>query len=315
MNVTLPRVLFVAGMGRSGSTLLDRLVGSTDGVCSAGELRDIWSLGFVANQLCGCGSRFRECPFWREVVCRAFGGFDQVDPAALAREERFLLRWRRIPAVARGDVSGRARRALADFVRLRSALYSAIAAVSGAEVIVDSSKNPAYGVALRAITGLDVRTIHLVRDSRGVARSVSRAARDAAIEGRTVDYDYVRPAPVAAVNWIAVNAVTRLSRGDRPFRRVRYEDLAREPARIAARLLEFAGVPPSASTGSSFEPGVQHTVAGNPMRMERGPIAVRVDESWRHDLPLPNRLAVTAISWPLLLLYGYPLWPGARHGS
>ena len=72
-------VLFIAGPGRSGSTLLDLLLGQIDGFCSTGEMRYIWERGFAQNQLCGCGKPFRECEFWTQVVKEAFGGFENVD--------------------------------------------------------------------------------------------------------------------------------------------------------------------------------------------------------------------------------------------
>src|SRR5215510_6114841 len=73
------KVLFIAGSGRSGSTLLDMLLGQIGGFHSTGELRFIWSRGIGQNQLCGCGKPFRECEFWTEVVKEAFGGFENIN--------------------------------------------------------------------------------------------------------------------------------------------------------------------------------------------------------------------------------------------
>ena len=40
-------VLYVAGAGRSGSTLLDNLLGQIPGFFSAGELRYVWERGLI----------------------------------------------------------------------------------------------------------------------------------------------------------------------------------------------------------------------------------------------------------------------------
>ena len=72
-------VVFIARPGRSGSTLLDMLLGQIEGFCSTGELRFIWKRGFRQNLLCGSGKPFRECEFWAEVVTTAFGGYENVD--------------------------------------------------------------------------------------------------------------------------------------------------------------------------------------------------------------------------------------------
>ncbi len=45
-QVKTERVLFIAGPGRSGSTLLDLLLGQIDGFTSTGELRLIWNSRF-----------------------------------------------------------------------------------------------------------------------------------------------------------------------------------------------------------------------------------------------------------------------------
>ena len=85
-------VLFIAGWGRSGSTLLDRMLGQVPGVFSAGELRDIWERGVREDRLCGCGQPFRECAVWRKVGEVAFGGWDALDLAEVQALRRRLDR-------------------------------------------------------------------------------------------------------------------------------------------------------------------------------------------------------------------------------
>ena len=77
-------ILYIGGFGRSGSTLVERCLGQLDGFCAAGELRHLWSRGFVENQLCGCRQPLRDCAFWQAVVGEAYGGFTRLDAAALA---------------------------------------------------------------------------------------------------------------------------------------------------------------------------------------------------------------------------------------
>jgi len=58
------RVLYIGGWGRSGSTLLDLILGQAPGLFSAGEVREIWQSGLAENRLCGCERPFRDCSFW-----------------------------------------------------------------------------------------------------------------------------------------------------------------------------------------------------------------------------------------------------------
>ena len=65
------QVLYIAGTGRSGSTLLAGILGQVDGIFNAGEVRYIWDRGLLANRLCGCGRQFRDCPVWDEILVEA----------------------------------------------------------------------------------------------------------------------------------------------------------------------------------------------------------------------------------------------------
>ena len=43
-----PRVVYLGGLGRSGTTLLERLLAARPGVCAAGETVHLWQRGLVA---------------------------------------------------------------------------------------------------------------------------------------------------------------------------------------------------------------------------------------------------------------------------
>src|SRR5437870_4438917 len=90
------RVLYIGGCGRSGSTLLDRMLGQVPGVCSLGELTHLWR-GLLDNAECGCGAPIRDCPFWRAVGECAFGGWQALDAVEMVRLQRSVLRQRYVP--------------------------------------------------------------------------------------------------------------------------------------------------------------------------------------------------------------------------
>src|SRR5688500_6785417 len=71
-----PRVLLLGGAGRSGATVLERVLGELPGACSAGELVHLWQRGVLDDETCGCGESFGRCPFWVEVGARAFNGWN-----------------------------------------------------------------------------------------------------------------------------------------------------------------------------------------------------------------------------------------------
>ena len=63
----MTKVLYIGGYSRSGSTLLDRMVGQIPAHRSTGELGYITTHSLQENRLCGCGARFLDCPFWTRV--------------------------------------------------------------------------------------------------------------------------------------------------------------------------------------------------------------------------------------------------------
>jgi hypothetical protein len=101
------RVGYIGGTGRSGSTLLELILGSLPGFVAVGELYAIWSEGVVLNHRCGCGEPFGACPFWTAVGERAFGGWKTLDAEALARLQAPAVgRLRQLPGLASRRLRG-----------------------------------------------------------------------------------------------------------------------------------------------------------------------------------------------------------------
>jgi hypothetical protein len=286
------------------------LLGGLPGCTAVGELRHIWERGVLGNRLCGCGEPFHDCPFWSEVGQAAFGGWNTVDAERQAARLMVVGRQRHFPLVAAGTGSARFRTELRAYAELQARVYRAVAAVSGDEAIIDSSKSPVYALTLRA-AGLAVDVLHLVRDSRAVAHSWTRSRA----MGDTASPEYMPTFGPAwsSLTWVSNNlAVDVVVRGRGVRRRVvRYERLVTTPAHELGRALGDV-LPDSARAALAaggdareFAVGVQHTVAGNPVRMQSGPLKLQVDDAWRGAMPARDRRLVTLLTFPLLARYGY----------
>ena len=299
-------VLYVGGWGRSGSTLLDRLLGQVPDTFSVGEMRDIWLRGVLENRRCGCGEPFGECPFWTEVGARAFGGWTQVQAQHLHRlRMRFDRPWT-TPLLATRSLETSE---LREYAQATATLYGAIAEISGANTIVDSTKIPSYAFLLRRIPTIDLRFLHLVRDSRGVVYSWQKSVTRTDSTGDADDM--IRYGVVSASGrYLMYNGLSGLiSTTSTPYLFLRYEDLASDPSKNIRRVLRFAGLPESVDflRQDTADLATNHTVDGNPMRFSEGPLRVRLDEAWREQLAPASRAGVTVLTAPLLLRYGYDL--------
>lgn len=311
----MTRVGYIGGLGRSGSTLLERIAGRLPDVCVLGEVVHLWERGIQYDELCSCGQPFSACPFWQQVGDVAFGGWVKVDVERMRELAAQVDRTRDIPATARLSAAADARRS--EYAEAFAAVYAAAAQVSGASVVVDSSKHPSTAYLLRLVDGLDLRVVHLVRDSRGVAYSWTKSIkRPEATAGSAQAEMYRYPPWRAALLWNTHNtAFAGLGRRGTPVWRLHYERLLAAPVGTVGDLADFLGA--DGSTIADFVSaqrvvvGPAHQIAGNYMRFTTGELALRRDDAWRTAMPAGARRTVTSLTAPLLVRYGY-LGPGDR---
>lgn len=303
------KILYVAGAGRSGSTILGAMLGAVPGFIHVGELGRIWEEGFIRNFRCGCGVAFDECCFWTAVLDQALGHRDAVDPQQIVSATRRWARARYSPALltARGRRATRA--GLAAYTAAMESIYGAIARVTQSHVIVDSSKAPFLAWLAAAYPTVDLFTVHLIRDPRAVVHSWRRRKFDPARGGDMARAGPIRP----SLAWVVGNVWTEVL-GWSPLRRERYlrihyEDLVAEPVAACRRILGWLGETTDATlpfeANGDLRLSVSHTIGGNPVRFKRGSMQLAVDDEWRSGEPWSDRLLVTVLTWPLLAHYGY----------
>jgi hypothetical protein len=294
-----PKVLFLGGYARSGSTIVERAIGTAEGCVSTGEIRFVWRRGFLEDEPCGCGEPFGACAFWRDVVRTAWGGPDRVDIHEIVRLQDRVDRWWRIPQVGLSGLG--VRRDLDAYGAALDRLYRAIRSVSGARVIVDSSKDASHGWVLRSMgRSVDLSVLHLVRDSRAVAYSLCERRKFDPASGRVWSAHGLAR---TIAGWTATNTlVGGLGRSAGiPYLRLSYEGFCENPDRALERIAAFVGEDPPPLVGrDGIAAGISHQVAGNPVRFTRGPIAIRADDEWRRSMSATGRRFVTAATWPML---------------
>lgn len=304
-----PIIVYIAGSGRSGSTLLERALGEIPGFVNVGELIDLYRRTAAEDERCGCGRAFAQCPFWAHVGTRAFGGWQEQELTAARALQGRVARQRRMPRLVAMPLAGtRFRADVAAYGASYASLYRAIAAEAAAACVVDASKWPVQALAL-ARAGLDVRVIHLIRDVRGVAYSLGKrdVSRPHAVHGPDV-MSHFGPA-AAAARWVAIQSEAGLLRRcGLPVTRMRYEQFVADPRRAVAQALAGIGLgqPPAHLghlAGRRVMLGTSHGLSGNPSRFRDGEITLRADETWRDRMSRRDRLVVTAIGLPLMLRY------------
>ena len=197
---------------------------------------------------------------------------------------------------------------LGEFLDNTERLYAAIQSVAGSRVIVDTSKEPAYGYALGMVPGIDLRVLHLVRDPRAAAYSWAKKKR----QPDSTDREFMhRKTPTqSAVLWDAWNAAIEALWRRMPARylRLRYEDFIADPRRGFEEILNLTGEEDAELPlvgERDVKLGISHTVSGNPNRFDTGTVELRQDRAWQEQMKSRDRALVTALTLPPLARYHY----------
>jgi Sulfotransferase family len=310
------RIVYIAGMGRSGTTVLDQVLGAQAGYFSAGEVGQIWINGVLRDMLCACGQRFSSCAFWDKVRV--------ADPALLTKEvatrmnkyHEVVLRSRSMYQLwCRGGRSRLSSEAPSGYFDHIARLYRAISRAAGGQVIVDSSKHPTYAFLLLS-SGISrsIEIVHMVRDPRAVAYSWMRHKVDPGVPGRTTYMNRYRPTE-SAMLWLEWNrASEKVARTcGVAYCLLRYEDFVEDVDGSLSQIGVSATRRPEGESLRrwSVPRPLLHTLSGNPSRLDSGPIQLRRDDEWRTRMRMTDALTVSLISSPALRRYGYRFHVGS----
>jgi hypothetical protein len=241
-----------------------------------------------------------KCNVWREVLRSVLGADSQQNI------EHILDLQRIAEGLSLKEILFHHRKSFLPYVDMMKKLYEAISQVSQSEVLIDSSKVPSIAFALTTECDIDLRVVHLVRDSRAVAYSFKRHVYDPATRKMMKKYTSRQ----SSVMWLRYNMYSEILR--RRVRRstfVRYEDLAENPALVASTLLDrigFRGINIDSIGEKQLRVTAEsHTASGNPSRLQQGEIQIKSDREWLEKIGTYDRRVVSALTWPLLLRYHY----------
>ncbi|WP_230970774.1 hypothetical protein [Nitrogeniibacter aestuarii] len=293
------KIIYVLGSGRSGSTVLERVMATAADTVGVGEFHCFWRRP-AHELLCSCGQTFSRCEFWTEVV-RA----SRISEADLVRlrtledsvvRNKFLLQQRF--SLARLTSNPQVK----EFLGYQDVLLDAVCAVSGKTTIIDSSKAGPRGW----IMALDDRVSFV---------HVTRQAQDVFPSWMLPKWDRVREAPMkqmslvhAAFDWWRVEQSAAMLRKQVAIRHIDYAQFAHSPeeALLAARITGPNGLLGEIPwlDGSSVEsPTDYHSLNGNPDRYDRGPIQIAFRTPRLEKLGRLDRIGVRLLGGLLDKLY------------
>lgn len=290
MNDTKLKILYIAGLGRSGSTFLAKLLGEVKGFINVGEAaRYFLNTSLISQAIpCSCGSSVSDCLFWKNIARNIERGVGKI--------ENNVFRLKYLPLLMSPIQSKTFRKRAEDLLCMLKIIYTSIAEKTGCDVIVDSSKHPSIAYGLAKMPGVELYVVHLVRDLRGVVYSWSKPK------------EYL-PAfsPLTVVpRWIAFNLASELLRKNaKKYFLVYFGDLVRNPKDILVQIINHISekaLDIDFLQGTKARVNLQHALAGNPDKRLEGILHIKED-TWY--LPWHIRLLVSVITYPLIYRYHY----------
>ncbi len=256
MSSARPRVVYVMGAGRSGSTILGVALGNCPGFVYAGEL-DAWLRRRGVPNFGGEeGERF-----WAGVMARMRVEEEMFGDVSRARLEHSS-------AVLRPGRWAARRRLGPTYRRIALDLYAEIVAATGAEYVIDSSHYPMRAAELQRIGGLDLRLVYLYRSPHAVVASFARQDVKQPAKPRLATNMYL-----LLTHALSMRVFNRQPREKRLL--LQYEAFAADPAGTLRRLLEFVGAPAELPDLAALRTGV--AFQGNRL-LESEQVAMRSSE-------------------------------------
>ena len=255
------KIVYIAGLYHTGSTLMDLTLGNLPKVIGLGEIYKGLRGGF--EEMCSCGEATKECPFWGDIY-------------KTLKEKKDL------------DMNDKYDLVISTFVEKYDQDY----------ILVDSSKCHPFDLFFnkdkRDMQGLnylikkpeiDLKVIHMVRDvrswSNGLLMRDERTKHELSLINQ-IYRKFSRSASARFLQWYwgHKKIINFLNRHQVENLRISYEDLAMNTEATLISLTDFLGLDydPSMLVPSESK---SHIVVGNPMRFRQADTKrIKYDSRW-----------------------------------
>ena len=299
---------------RSGSTLLDQLLGAHSSIISLGEVSHLPA--YVLNDrsiynpshplVCSCGDQIADCEFWKRAAERIERSLDQLQLKArfydrrqprtaterLAQilTRRILYRWPRLSNTQAFRSLLLAEKVGADSFELFDAIFNS----TGADFLVDSSKDPRRMRFIYEHDPSRVFVIMLGRDVRGIVHSKMKRGRElvAGAEGWARCMNMMK---------IAIDGVPSAN-----VMRMKYEDLCENPESELQRICDRLSIDFSAEMLTRPSADVHH-LGGSPSKFDPARRSISLDQSYMTAFSSEQLVQIREIAGSAAEEWGYDL--------
>lgn len=300
-------LIYILSNGRSGTTLLDLLLGAHPKMWTTGEVQNLpWEI-VNPRAPCGCGNPVHESPFWKPLLTdlpTAPEGY-HIGYFHNKKQVGRILRWDLLPDLLQNRVRPGWQDAVDAYGENNEAVFRTVRAAAEhwqdkpVEWLVDASKDVYRLFWLAQSNRFDLRVIHVIKDPRALVYSMAKP---------WLPYGANRVMRYTA-RWIVENSLmAHLCHSAFPAEhvyRLRYEDLAGQPESTMVEIGNWLGLDYPPALTEQFKQYENFAISGNMMRWRDSNDSIRLDERWKTEFPVGYRQIVYALTAPFRSYVGY----------
>lgn len=276
------KIIYIAGFGRSGSTLLDLIISTSNKVFSVGEIYNFNDI-MRRDAPCACGENVADCNVWNGF----FKKRDAIKINNLAAPRNYLKVFNYLYNFL--FITRRPFLKNEDNYKLLSEIRKDF--LEEGDFILDSSKDVTRLMELARDDRFDIYCIHVVRDGRGTASSY------ASKRGRTSQNFYW-----ALFKWIVANSFTEkfLVRSGIKNIKISLNLFCENPDKHIKEISDFLGIEIPDNYREVAKDMDYHNIGGNRLskiekRRQFG--GVRPMEGWMKERNVFDRVLSSAICY------------------
>lgn len=283
-----PNVLYIMGTGRSGSTILEIVLGSAKETFGTGELFNILKDGYLKNSPCSCDQEFNDCKVWSSLKASLPLSDDETsklikDFSRLEWHSGFWLQWFGISTPNQ------------QYFEINQHIIRTLKEITGSKTIIDSSKYAGRVLALNKLLGNQLKVIWLVRKPENIITSFQKKNK-----GEQLPKSSLKAAIYIFVVTLSAKLVQK-KLGNRCLL-VHYEDFISNPQQELSKISSWANIDLEESIEKikhqkPFSPG--HLVTANRLRQSKE-IILKVTGEKTAD---PKKGAQSLITWGINIWY------------
>lgn len=252
------KIVYIAGDGRSGSTLLDGILATVEGTLSIGEAHRFWVRYYEGDTNCGCDTAIQHCELWNAVAQKLEDSFPLVGPdyfTQKVKEVQYFKNYHKISELQKNQD-------WKPFFEMVPLFYRTISEVSGKSIIIDSSKSISWARVLQELNFCELKMIHL---ERNLAEVVNSWKKDVVLKEYLHKEKKMpkKSTALAVKSWLKVKLMARELRKNGAYYFIKYNALWRFPKSTIIALEKFIEEP---IPYESLKYQKTHAIGGNPSR-------------------------------------------------